>query len=430
MNINWKKNVYICSGVTAFAVLTALMIVYRLISDLSGVGRVLSSVAQMLLPFIVGLALAYLLSPFYDLVRRGAGKLFVNKKKEPFRFAGAACKITATVASLLLLAAVVGGLLSMVLPQAYQSISNLIATLPDKTSVVLAWINATADRFGGDGKAAAWLSDSISYVTTTAIQWVQQDFLPNLGGFAKEISTGVIGVIGTVTDVFIGLIICVYTLNSKELFAAQAKKLLYALFKTSNANAILRITRFADHTFGRFINGILLDSLLLGVLCFIGMTILRMPYALLISAIVGLFNVVPIFGPIVAAVIGTFFVLLEDPIKALIFVVFALVIQQLDGNIIAPKILGDQTGLSGFWVIFSIILGGGLFGVLGMILGVPTFAVIYVLVKQAVESRLQKRSIPETTDAFSGLVEIDEETGEPQYGEGSGEKAVEPPAVP
>lgn len=424
MNINWKKNVYICSGVTAFTVATALMIVYRLISDLSGVGQILSAIAQMLLPFIVGLALAYLLSPFYDLVRRGARKLYEGKKKQPRRFVNGAAKITATAASLLLLAAVVGGLLSMVIPQAYQSISNLISTLPEKSNAVLAWINATADRFGGEGTAAAWLSDGISYVTTTAIQWVQQDFLPNLGGFAKEISTGVIGVIGTVTDVFIGLIICVYTLNSKEVFAAQAKKLLYSLFKTSNANAVLRVTRFADHTFGRFINGMLLDSLLLGVLCFVGMSILRMPYALLISAIVGLFNVVPIFGPIVAAVIGTFFVLLEDPFKALIFVVFVLVIQQLDGNIIAPKILGDQTGLSGFWVIFSIIIGGGLFGVLGMILGVPTFAVIYVLVKQAVEARLQKKSIPDTTDSFSGLLEIDEETGEPRYGEPSEETAT------
>ena len=415
MKTEWKNSVYMRAGVTAFAVVTALMVVYRLISDLAGVGRVLSSLADMLLPFIVGLALAYLLSPLYDAVERRAYVWYSGKKAQPRRWARAGAKVTATVAALLLLAAVVVGLLSMVIPQAYQSIANLIATLPEKSNAVLAWINATAARFGSEDTLAGWLSDGVSYVTTTVINWVQQDLLPNLGNFAKGISIGVIGVIGTVTDVFIGLIICVYTLNSKALFAAQAKKTVYALFKTPTANYLLRMTRFADDTFGRFINGILLDSLLLGILCFIGMSILRMPYALLISAIVALFNIVPIFGPITAAVIGTFFVLLENPLKALIFAVFALVIQQLDGNVIAPKILGDQTGLSGFWVIFAIVIGGGLFGVTGMILGVPTFAVVYVILKQTIENRLQQKKLPDDTAVFYELCEIDEETGEPQY---------------
>ena len=247
------------------------------------------------------------------------------------------------------------------------------------------------------------------------MSWAQSDLLPNLGNIAKNVSTGLIGVIGTMTDLFVGVVICVYTLNSKERFVAQTKKLLYSLFKIPTANYIVYMTRYIDRTFGKFINGILIDSVLLGVLCFIGMSILRMPYALLISAIVGLFNVVPIFGPIVSGVVGTFFVLLENPVKALIFLVFILVLGQLDGNVIAPKILGDQTGLSGFWVIFAIVVGGGLFGLWGMILGVPTFAVVYSLTAQAVSSRLRKKSIPDDTDAFDKLVDIDEDTGELHY---------------
>ena len=415
MNIQWKKNPYVGIGVTAFVVVAALMVFYRLIANLSGIGAALSTVADMLLPFIIGLALAYLLSPFYDWVRQLTQPLLAGKKATPRRFAAGGAKVIATVASLLLVFVIVGGLLSMVIPQAYQSISNLIVTLPDKSNAVLSWVNETADKFGKGDALAAWLSDGITWATSTAMSWVQNDLLPNLGNIAKNVSSGLIGVVGTVTDVFVGIIICVYTLNSKELFAAQAKKLIYSLFKIPTANYIVGMTRYVDRTFGKFINGILIDSALLGVLCFIGMSILRMPYALLISVIVGLFNVVPIFGPLVSGVVGTFFVLLENPVKALIFLVFILVLGQLDGNVIAPKILGDQTGLSGFWVIFAIVVGGGLFGLWGMILGVPTFAIVYSLIAQGVKSRLQKKNLPDDTEAFNELVDIDENTGEPHY---------------
>ncbi len=417
MKLKWKQNPYFCTGLTAFLVVAALMVFYRLISDLSGVGAAMSTLADILLPFLVGLSLAYLLAPFYDLVRKWTYPLFAGKKAKPRRFATGAAKTAATVASLLLLFVIVVGLLSMVIPQAYQSISNLITTLPEKSNAVLAWINETAATFGKGDTLAIWISDGITWVTSTVMTWVQNDLLPNLGNIAMNVSTGLFSVIGTVTNVFIGVVICVYTLNSKELFAAQAKKLTYSLLKTSTANYAVNMTRYVDRTFGKFINGMLIDSAVLGVLCFIGMSIFRMPYALLISVIVALFNIVPIFGPIVAAVVGTFFVLLEDPVKAIIFVVFILVMQQLDGNVIAPKIIGDQTGLSGFWVIFAIVVGGGLFGLMGMILGVPAFAVIYTLIAQLVKGRLQKKSLPDATQAFDGLQDIDEDTGEPHYTE-------------
>ncbi len=419
MKTKWKKNPYFLTGLTAFLVVAALMVFYRVISDLSGFGKVFSTIADVLLPFIVGLALAYLLSPFYDLIRKWTYPLFAGKKAKPRRFAAGGAKTVATIASILLLLVIVGGLLSMVIPQAYQSISNLIITLPEKSNAVLTWINETADKFGKGDTLAAWISEGITWVTSTVMSWVQNDLLPNLGSIAKDVSTGLFSVIGTVTNVFIGVIICIYTLNSKELFAAQAKKLTYSLFKIPTANYLVSMTRYVDHTFGKFINGTLIDSAVLGVLCFIGMSLFRMPYALLVSVIVGLFNVVPIFGPITAAVIGTFFVLLEDPVKALIFVVFILVMQQLDGNVIAPKIIGDQTGLSSFWVIFAIVVGGGLFGLIGMILGVPTFAVVYTVISQQVKNRLRKKSIPDDTEAFNDLWEIDEDSGEPKYGKPS-----------
>ena len=417
MGKSWKNKPYVSVGVTAFIVVAALMVFYRIITDLTGVGAFFSKLASVLLPFIVGLALAYLFAPFYDLIQKNSHKLYVGKKEQPSRLAKTASKITATIATVLLLVLIVGGLLSMVIPQAYQSVANLIMTFPDKSNAVLDWVNKVAEQFGQGEQIGEWISQGVSWASSTLISWAQSDLLPNIGDIAKEVSTGLVSVIGTLTNVFIGVIICIYTLNSKDLFASQAKKVTYSLFKVPTANYIVNMTRYIDQTFGKFINGMLIDSAVLGVLCFIGMSLMGMPYALLVSVIVGVFNVVPIFGPIVAAVIGTFFVLLENPVKALIFLVFVLVMQQIDGNVIAPKILGDQTGLSGFWVIFAIVVGGGLFGLMGMLLGVPTFAVIYALTEQFVGHRLQDKRIPDDTESFNGLLEIDEDTGEMRYGE-------------
>lgn len=186
--------------------------------------------------------------------------------------------------------------------------------------------------------------------------------------------------LGTLTffkNVFIGIIIAIYVLNSKQLFAAQAKKLLYGCLSTRRANIVLDNARFTHRVFGGFINGKLLDSLIIGILCFVGMTALRMPYAMLISVVVGVTNIIPFFGPFIGAIPSGLLILLIDPLKALYFVLFILALQQFDGNILGPKILGDSTGLSSFWVIVCILLAGGLFGFVGMVVGVPLFAVLY-----------------------------------------------------
>lgn len=415
MKGKWKSNPYICGGLALFVVVVASMVFYRIISDFSGVGVIIKTIVGVLLPFIVGLALAYVLSPIYDFVQKPCERWFAGKGKTPRKWAHAASKATASVAAVLFLLAVVGGLLGLVIPQAYISISNLISSMPEKTAAVLNWIDEVSAKIGIGDMIATWLSQGISWLTETMTTWAEEDILPNIGEFAKKFSTGLIDAVGTVASVVIGVILCVYTLNSKELFAAQAKKLTYAVFKTRTANDILHVTRYIDETFGSYINGVLLDALVLGLLCFIVTSILQIPYALLISTLVGLFNIVPIFGPFVAIVFGAFFVLLESPLKALIFIVVAMILNQVDANIIAPKILGDKTGISGFWVIFAIVVGGGFFGFLGMVLGVPAFAVVYTLLSRFLERRLQKKHIPEETEAYAGLQGIDEETGEPHY---------------
>nr|MCR5420264.1 AI-2E family transporter [Lachnospiraceae bacterium] len=248
-----------------------------------------------------------------------------------------------------------------------------------------------------------------------------KEILPKIQGLISTLSTTVLGSMwGVVVFIFkliIGIILSVYLLYNKELYAAQAKKITYSLFDEERANNLINNTRFANKTFGGFISGKIVDSFIIGLLCFIGTTILQMPYALLISVIVGVTNIIPFFGPYLGAIPSGFIILMINPVKCLWFLIFILVLQQIDGNIIGPKILGDSTGLSSFWVIFSITLFGGFFSVLGMFFGVPVFAIIYAAIKTFIDTRLERKNLPSDTafyvnsDYHSGNDGVVENTG-------------------
>ena len=215
----------------------------------------------------------------------------------------------------------------------------------------------------------------------------------------------------------IGVIVSVYILYSKEIFARQCKKAVYALFRADRANMVLHITTKSNEIFGGFVIGKILDSAIIGLLCFIGLTIgvicfiglsiLNMPYTMLVSVIVGVTNVIPFFGPYIGAIPSTILIALEDPMKGVYFLIFILVLQQFDGNILGPKILGNSTGLSAFWVVTSILLGGGLFGFVGMVMGVPTFAVIYYIVDMILDNKLKKKKLPVRSDSYDEWSYVD-----------------------
>lgn len=414
MKFDWKANNYVRLSLALFGALAGFWLFYTLVSDFSDVFGFIAAALDLLMPFVVGFVLAYLIAPIYDFVERPLYRAFAGTGKTPRRFAKTGSKTIATVAAIGLLIAVVVGLLSLVIPEAIQSITELVESVPARAKDILAWVQDISVRYG-DNPVMQYVSDSVGDMTQSLTAWAHADLLPQLGNLALQFSNGIFGFIGTMSNVFIGLIICIYALNSKELFAAQAKKVVYSFFKTSNANYIVHMTRYIDQTFGRYINGMLLDALLLGTMVFVGMSILGLPYAPLVAVIVGVCNLIPMFGPFFGAAFGCFFVLMKDPLQALFFLLFFLVIQQLDANLIAPRILGGKTGLSSFWVIFAIVLGGGLFGVIGMILGVPTFAVVYTLFRQYVNRRLRKKAVPDNTQAYNGLWDIDELTGEPKY---------------
>ena len=203
-------------------------------------------------------------------------------------------------------------------------------------------------------------------------------------------AVGVLNVVTMAKNLIIGIIVAVYMLASRKRFVQQAKLVLYSIFKPRWAELIKEEVKYADKMFGGFINGKIMDSAIIGVLCYIGCLIFKFPSALLVSVIIGVTNVIPFFGPFIGAVPATLLILIQSHIKALWFVLFVLVLQQLDGNVIGPKILGNTTGLSSFWVLFAILLFGGLWGFVGMIVGVPLFAVIYDIIKKLVFHGLRR----------------------------------------
>ena len=223
------------------------------------------------------------------------------------------------------------------------------------------------------------------------------------------LTVGVLNFMREIMNILIGLIVSVYVLFSKEKFSKQSKKITYAIFKPSNANMILHLTIKSNEIFGGFIIGKIIDSAIIGVLCFAGLSILNMPYAMLVSVIVGVTNVIPFFGPYIGAIPSAILILLAEPKMGIYFIIFIIALQQFDGNILGPKILGNSTGLSAFWVIVSILLGGGLFGIVGMLFGVPTFAVIYYVIKLLVDNKLEKKELPTVSGCYNEESYVDNE---------------------
>ncbi len=380
---------HFAKGMTAFLVVAASVVFYFAFLRFDRIYAVVSKIWQILLPIIYGLAFAYLLNPMVNFVEQK-----LNKIKRMQKFS----RIIGIFAALLVVIAIVVALCNMLLPELYNSVRNLVLTIPGQIDDFLTWLNKI---FVDNTTLDMMFKSAVQQGGDMLENWLQTDLLKQTNDLVIGVTGGVVSVVGGIADILIGLIISVYVLYSKEKFAKQSKKLIYACMKTRRANIVLHIGKKAHAIFGGFLVGKIIDSGIIGVLCFIGLTILKMPYALLISVIVGVTNIIPFFGPFIGAIPSAILILLTDPMKGLYFLIFILVLQQVDGNIIGPKILGESTGLSAFWVIFSILLGGGLFGFVGMIMGVPTFALFYYIVQTLVEQKLKKKKLPAETDCYT-----------------------------
>ena len=414
---------YIHWGITAFLVIAASVIFYLILSQLQSMKAFLAMLIGVLKPVIYGLIFAYLMNPMLGFFEKRwfliwGHKVFPEKDKK----ARSMARALGVAASLLLVILIVVVLLWMVLPKIYDSVEMLARNLSTYLSRGQELITSTFPNGSEAETIALNLFNSISDYATT---WLSGEALGDISNIVISISSGIYSVLKEILNMIIGLIVAVYVLMSKEKFGAQVKKILYSIFSVKNVNAVLRDLQDANRIFSGFISGKILDSAIIGAICFICLTVLNMPYKELVRVIVGVTNVIPFFGPFIGAIPSAFLILLIDPVKCLIFLIFILILQQFDGNILGPKILGESTGLGSFWVICAILVGGGLFGFVGMLFGVPVFAVIYMMVKRWVERSLQKKGIPPQTAEFKNIICIDSETEQPVYRESLDKLEVE-----
>ena len=397
MKLNMNKK-YTTIAVYAFLVIAAAITFFFVISEHSVVGRMAGTFFGLMTPFIYGAALAYVLNPLLNwLEKKVFPKVFGDRVSKRSR------RGLCVLLTFLFGCAVVALFLAVLIPQIVESIDNLAQSIYAFLPQAQNFLNDLIAQYGTNEMLVDVLSMlgvdisdpsmALQRLATRSYTFLTQ-VLPNLFGGVMRFTSGLL-------DVVVGIIIAIYLLLSKEIFYAQVKKLLFAFFPRRVAQATLNLTHDSNTIFCGFISGKILDSAIIGVLCFIGCSVLQMPYTVLVSFIVGVTNVIPYFGPFIGAIPSIFIIMIADPLKSLVFAVFVLILQQLDGNIIGPKILGDSTGLSAFWVIFAVTFFGGLFGFVGMLIGVPTFAVIYALVRNFAEFKLGKKGLKTQTPDFA-----------------------------
>lgn len=350
-----------------------------------------SSIGSAMAPFAYGLAFAFLMCPIYNKLR---------KKIHKFICAGICLIIMLAIFALL-------GLL--IIPQLIESVTNLIRRAPDYVASLDALSNSLLAK---NPELANIVKTYYSGVGDSINLWFENSFIPNINSYFTAVSSGVISVAIAFKNIIIGLIVMVYFLNMKDVTKCRAKKICYSILSIEKANTFIDDCRFAYSAFNDFLVGKIIDSAIIGLLTFIVIGIFLIPYAAFVSIIIGITNIIPFFGPFIGAIPCALIILVESPIKCLEFVIIIFIIQQLDGNVIGPKILGNKVGVSSFWVLFSILLFGGLFGFTGMILGVPIFAVIYRLLKRGVYEKLWAKNLSTHTKDYKDLEKIDEETKE------------------
>lgn len=413
MRLKPEKN-QVTWGITIFLVVVSLMFAYSIIFNNKGMINGLGKIANSLSGIIFGLVMAYILIPLLEgieekilipLYRKRGARVSIyasgdKKKRKQIR-------TISVVLTMCIFILVIYGLFRIIIPQLISSIREIVYNLPvyikniDEYSNLLLENNPDLQKII-DSQLDAYYANLSSFLTKKLMP-----LLPNVNTIVKVASKSFVSVLGVFIDLIVGFIVAIYVLNSKERFATMGKKMAYAFLKEEYANELIGGFRFVNNTFAGFVGGKLIDSLIIGVICYFGCRILGISYPVLISVIVGVTNIIPFFGPYIGGAAGALLLVLIDPIKALVFLIFVIVLQQFDGNILGPLILGSSTGLSSFWVIFAITLFGGLWGIIGLFVGVPVFAVFYALIARITNIYLSKRNLSTDTSDYNDLAYIE-----------------------
>lgn len=396
-NLKWDSK-YLHAGITALLVIFCCIVFYMFMKEWTGIKNSVLNLVTILAPFIWGFVIAYLLSPMMNFFQRNVFDSFAEKmaKTEKAKFAisrGFSIILSVIVAWLAIVT-----LCWIIIPKFYESIRSIITVFPEYMTAIN---NKILELLAPYPEVLTVVNDYLNQIYNTLIGWLTNDIQPRMTDIVSIISTSLKAVIMIVVNIFIGVIVSCYLLYNKEKFKAQLKRTLYSIFELEHVDAIVHSFRFVDRVFMGFLGGKLIDSAIIAVICYICCSLLKMPYVPLISVIIGVTNIIPYFGPFIGAVPCGFIVLMTSPIKCAIFLIFILALQLFDGNILGPKILGNSVGISGFWVMFAILVGSGLFGFAGMILGVPVFVVISTGINLLITNRLKKRGLPTETSDYT-----------------------------
>lgn len=402
MKYRWDKK-YLYWGVTAFLVILASLICFAAVFRFDVLANAFSFVMKILTPVFYGLVIAFLVDPIVRFSERVFMRIFRKQMEKVADDPGKTAKrkkmwrAISIVLAILFVFAVLAGLLWLVIPQIINSLSMMMKNFEGYFSNFTHWLDGFLD---GDSTVGKLIKSFLGEGYEKIGEILEKNVMPQAQQFVTDMASGAIGFVWTLKDLIIGFIIAIYFLFHKEKFIAHIKMLLYSFIKKERVNKMISVGRDANKYFGGFIIGKILDSAIIGVLCFVVMTIFRFDYSLLISAIVGVTNIIPFFGPFIGAIPSALFLLIVDPMQCLYFIIWVLILQQIDGNIIGPMILGNRTGVSGFWVITSIVVFGGFFGIVGIIIAVPACAVLLVLGKRRIANGLKRRKMAVDTEVY------------------------------
>ena len=374
---------YLKIGINGAAILASGILCAFVLFKMPVIISVLKGITEILKPFLYGVVFAYLLAPLCNKIEEKLFQFFPKAKAKARRFI---CFI-AIVISLCVAIAVIWLIIIMIIPQVWDSVMKIIQMVPQKLIVVNNWIEHMLEN---QPELQAYFEEFSSQAESNIDSLLNVDTIQKVQSIINSLSVQLFGVLGVVKNIFLGLLISAYLLGSRKLFGAQAGLILHGVFSDKWAKIIEEEIRYTDKMFNGFLVGKIIDSAIIGLLCFAGTSIMGFEAPAFISVIIGITNIIPFFGPFIGAIPCGLLLLLENPMHCLYFIIFIFVLQQLDGNVIGPKILGNTTGVSSFWVLFAILLFGGMWGVVGMVIGVPLFAVIYDIIRKLVYRGLRK----------------------------------------
>lgn len=386
MKLNWNSK-YTTIAVYSFLVAISVILFYLAISQVSIFTDKLNSIIVILQPFIIGFSIAYIINFLLDFYEE---KVFKSKYMNKLKFKST--KGLSILLSYITAFLIISMVVRFLLPQVIDSIVGLVNDIPMYITNTTEFFNDIVKDLHIEDQYSKILIDNYNNAINNVIKFVT-NLIPALGGMVAKVAS-------SIWNVILGIIISVYLLIDKEKLCALSKKITFALLNERYANNLISLAHKSNYTFGRFLVGKIIDSLIIGVLTFIILTIFKMPYTVLVSVIVGITNIIPFFGPFIGAIPSFIIILFVSPIQALWFLLIILFIQQLDGNLIGPKILGDTIGISAFWILFSILVASKLLGIIGMIIGVPLFAIFYSVVKIFIEGRLEKKGLKTETKDY------------------------------